>query len=225
MIHTIIVEDDPMVAQINQQYLLQLGDFQVDRLIANGREALEYLRQNQTDLVILDNYMPSLSGAELLRQMRAENIRSAVIMVTAATEMRLVDEVLRLGVVDYLIKPYSFARFQEAVGKYLAKEHLLKSTATASQAVVDRLLQGQFSPQQEQNDLRKGLNQKTLSHIYRHQSQSPGEKHTCESISAASGLSKVTVRRYLNYLITTGQVVSSIDYETGGRPRVLYRMK
>ena len=53
----------------------------------------------------------------------------------------------------------------------------------------------------------------------------PDEKHTCESLSAALGLSKVTIRRYLNYLIEIQEMVSSIDYETGGRPRVLYLLK
>lgn len=225
MIHTIIVEDDPMVAQINRQYLLQLGDFQVDAVFANGRDALDHLRANRTDLVILDVYMPILGGTELLRRMRSENILSAVIMVTAAAEMRVVGEALRLGIVDYLIKPYSFLRFQEAVQKYLTKADLLKSGITVDQAVVDRLLGGEGAPETEHSDLRKGLNPKTLSHLYEYLRQHPGEKHTCESLSTASGLSKVTVRRYLNYLIETGQALSSIDYETGGRPRVLYRMK
>ncbi len=225
MIHTVIVEDDPMVAQINQQYLLQLGDFHIDAVFTNGRDALGYLRQNPADLLILDVYMPTISGDELLRRMRAENILSAVIMVTAATEMRIVDEALHLGIVDYLIKPYSFSRFQGAVQKYLMKADLLKSSATVDQAVVDRLLGGESLPDGEYSDLRKGLNPKTLSYICEYLNQHAGERHTCESISAASGLSKVTVRRYLNYLIESGQVLSSIDYETGGRPRVLYRMK
>ena len=55
--------------------------------------------------------------------------------------------------------------------------------------------------------------------------ENPEGQHTCESISFASGLSKVTVRNYLNYLMETGALRSSIDYETGGRPRILYRLK
>ena len=73
--------------------------------------------------------------------------------------------------------------------------------------------------------LRKGLNQMTLDHIYGFLLEHPQNKHTCKSISEAVGLSKVTVRSYLNYLIEMGRLVSSIDYETGGRPRVLYRLE
>lgn len=222
MIRTVIVEDDPMVAQINGQYLRQLGDFRIEGMFSNGREALEYLRRSGADLAILDVYMPSVSGSELLRQMRGEGIPTAVIMITAATEMKVVDEALRLGIVDYLIKPYSFDRFQEAVRKFLAKDNLLKSSATVDQAVVDRLLVGEPAADME---LRKGLNQKTLAHVYDFLRLHCDKKHTCESISLSAGLSKVTVRRYLNYLIETGRVVSSIDYETGGRPGVLYKIR
>ena len=222
MIRTVIVEDDPMVAQINGQYLRQLGDFRVEAVFSSGREALEHLRRSGADLVILDVYMPSMNGSELLRRMRGEGIPTAVIMVTAATEMRVVDEALRLGIVDYLIKPYTFDRFQAAIRKFLAKDNLLKSSTTVDQAVVDRLLVGGPAAG---TDLRKGLHQRTLAHVCEVLQGQRGEKHACESISAATGLSKVTVRRYLNYLIETGQVVSSIDYETGGRPGVLYRVK
>lgn len=225
-IHAIIVEDDPMVAQINQQYLRRMGEFEIDGIFSNGQDALEYLRSHPVDLVILDMYMPMVSGSELLRKIAAEHINCAVIMVTAATEVQVVDEALRLGVVDYLIKPFSFQRFQEAVCKYLSQRNLLKNTVSVDQSMVDQLMHSEVpASDAEQGELRKGLNQKTLSYLHEYLREHAAEKHTCESISTASGLSKVTVRRYLNYLIETDQVLSSIDYETGGRPRVLYRLK
>lgn len=225
MLHAVIVEDDPMVATINQQYLERAGDFTVDGIFNNGKDAWEYLSIHQMDLVILDMYMPVFSGMELLKRLRSENIKTAVIMVTAATEMSVVDEALRLGIVDYLIKPFSFQRFQEAVSKYLTKVNLLKSGTKVDQAVVDRLLNNEVSLNLETGELQKGLNQKTMQYIYDYLREHAAEKHTCESISQDSGLSKVTIRRYLNYLIEIGGVLSSIDYETGGRPRVLYRLR
>lgn len=225
MIHTVIVEDDPMVAQINHQYLQRLGEFQIDGVFNNGKDALDFFRVQPVDLAILDVYMPGINGIELLRQMRAGHIKTSVIMVTAATEMQMVEEALHLGIVDYLIKPFSFKRFQEAVQKYLMKENVFKSSRTVNQTVVDRLLNNELAPGVEQRDLRKGLNQKTLDYIYHYLQEHAGEKHTCESLSVSSGLSKVTIRRYLNYLIETGRVASSIDYETGGRPGVLYQLK
>lgn len=119
MIRTIIIEDDPMVAQINCQYLQPLGDFQIDGIFNSGAAAQEYLKENEADLAIVDIYMPGMNGIELLRWIRGDHRSLSVIMVTAATEIQTVAEALQLGIVDYLIKPFSFARFQEAVQKYL----------------------------------------------------------------------------------------------------------
>ena len=242
VIHAIIVEDDPMVAQINREYLERFDGFHVEGVFSNGRDALDFLRHSAVHLAIVDQYMPALTGNELLREMRAEGIRTAVIMVTSASEAGVVAESLRYGVVDYLIKPFTFERFAEAIARYRARAMLLHGPSTVDQQMVDRLVSAHKPLAVEdktvergpdglsgdllgENALRKGLNQMTLDHIYSFLLDHPQDKHTCKSISEAVGLSKVTVRSYLNYLIEMGRLVSSIDYETGGRPRVLYRLE
>ena len=224
MIRIIVVEDDPMVAQLNAAYLERLEDVCVAGVFGNGQEALQYLRENPVELAIVDVYMPILSGIELLRKMRSEWIRTSVIMVTAATEMNVVEEALHLGIEDYIIKPFSYDRLRDSVRRYMDKASLAQSSKRASQDMVDRLLSNQPSRQANRN-LPKGLNIRTLETIRSALEQQVEVCHTCESISAASGLSRVTVRHYLNYLIEVGEVSSDIDYETGGRPRVLYRLK
>ena len=102
MIRTIIIEDDPMVAQINCQYLQPLGDFQIDGIFNSGAAAQEYLKENEADLAIVDIYMPGMNGIELLRWIRGDHRNLSVIMVTAATEIQTVAEALQLGIVDYL---------------------------------------------------------------------------------------------------------------------------
>lgn len=225
MIRTIIVDDDPMVAQLNSQYLSHLAQLKVEKIFCNGREALEYLKTHSVDLAIVDVYMPMLDGLELLRSIRCRGIQTSVIMITAATEMSVVEEALRLGIEDYIIKPFAFSRLQEAVQKYLTKADLVKSNTIVDQAVVDQLLSNELPSHAASKNLRKGLSPKTLKAVETYLRDNPQAEHTCESISTASGLSKVTVRHYLNYLIEIGKLDSSIDYETGGRPRVLYRLK
>lgn len=223
--NVIIVEDDPMVAQLNAQYLSRLEGVSVEGQFSNGADALAYLRSHPVDLAVMDVYMPQLSGIELLRVMRGTGIPTAVIMITAAVEMQVVEEALKLGIEDYLIKPFSFQRLQEAVRKCMGRLNLVKGSSTADQAMVDQLLRNSFPSEGSTRELRKGLNPKTLTAIEELIRENPGTPHTCESISAESGLSKVTVRHYLNYLMEIGTLRSSIDYETGGRPRVLYRLK
>ena len=225
MIQVMIVEDDPMLAQLNAQYLSQFPQLQVAAAFSNGRDALSYLQEHEIQLAVLDVYMPTLNGLELLRSIRSLGLQTAVIMITAATEMSVVEEALRLGIEDYVIKPFSFSRLQEAVQRYLARMNLVKNSKRADQTIVDKLLNNDFSGEDRSRDLRKGLNGKTLQSIENLLREERNQAHTCESISQSSGLSKVTVRNYLNYLIETGQLESSIDYGTGGRPRVLYKLK
>ena len=223
MIRIIIVEDDPMVAQLNAAYLERLEGFCVVGQFSNGQEALEYLRENPVELAIVDVYMPVCSGIELLRKLRSEWNRTAVIMITAATEMNVVDEALHLGIEDYIIKPFAYERLRESVLRFRDKTSLVQESGTVSQDVVDRLL-GNQAKSRPGSSLPKGLNARTMAAIRAVLKQSSDGIHTCESISAVSGLSRVTVRHYLNYLVDTGELASTIDYETGGRPRVLYRV-
>ena len=224
MIRIIIVEDDPMVAQLNAAYLSRMEGFAVTGIFSNGLEALEFLKEEPVELAVLDVYMPQCSGLELLRQMRGTGIQTAVIMITAANEMKVVEEALRLGIEDYIIKPFSYERLRDSVQRFRDKTSLVHGAKEASQDMVDRLL-GNQPPRKPRGNLPKGLNARTLETIREVLTREPGGDHTCESISAASGLSRVTVRHYLNYLIDTEVLTSAIDYETGGRPRVLYRLK
>ena len=63
MYRVIIVEDDPMVAAINRQYIDVTPSFRTDRIFKNGSEALSYLKKADADLIILDYYMPSMNEA------------------------------------------------------------------------------------------------------------------------------------------------------------------
>ena len=224
MIRIIIVEDDPMVAQLNAACLSAMEGFEVAGVFSNGLEALEFLKENPVDLAIVDVYMPVCSGIELLRRMRGAWIQTPVIMVTAATEMKMVVEIMELGIEDYIIKPFSYDRLRESVLRFRDKASLVRQAEKADQAVVDRLL-GNPPAAAQALDLPKGLNARTMETIRQVLDQNHQDAHTCESIAAASGLSRVTVRHYLNYLVDPQRLTSDIDYETGGRPRVLYRLK
>ena len=224
MIRIIIVEDDPLVAQLNAAYLSRIEGVQVTGVFSNGQAALEHLKKHSTELAVVDVYMPICNGIELLRQIRANGIQTAVIMITAATEVAVVDDALLLGIVDYLIKPFSYERLRDTVLRFRDKLSLRQGVEKANQEMVDKLM-GKRVPKKANDDLPKGLNARTLAAIREVVDQSPDGEHTCESISAASGLSRVTVRHYLNYLLERDVLTSSIDYETGGRPRVLYKLK
>ena len=120
MYRDIIVEDDPMVSLLDRTYVERDARFQVVQTFQDGRAALSWLAQNSADLAVLDVYMPLFTGSELLQALRVRSIPIDAIMVTAANDASTVDALLKLGVVDYLVKPFTVERFQQALDTFAA---------------------------------------------------------------------------------------------------------
>ena len=99
----LIVEDDPMVAMINEQYVCKNPQFVVAASCRNGQEALDFLDANNVDLIVLDVFMPYMDGIETLKKIREKKIAAEVIMVTAANDSATIEETMHLGVIDYLM--------------------------------------------------------------------------------------------------------------------------
>lgn len=220
MYSVLIVDDDPMVAMINEQYVSRHKDFYVAAKCSDGKSALEYLSENDVDLILLDVFMPYMDGFETLRRIREQKINSDVIMVTAANERDSLRDSIQLGVVDYLVKPFTFERFKLALDKFIVQNDALKLLNTVNQKSVDSLFTRSCKVSTEPYP--KGIQKKTLSLIK--EKLHNNEWLTGEEIAEKTGLTTVTVRRYMTYLSEVGIAESEMNYETGGRPSVIYRL-
>ena len=125
MYRVLIVEDDPQVAQINSDFLEQSG-FEIAGVAANEQQAQALLRETQIQMILLDIYLPGSSGLHILKQIRAENRQVEVIIISAAKDSLQIREAFRLGCLDYIIKPFSYERLNDALKKYLQKMQLLQ---------------------------------------------------------------------------------------------------
>ena len=222
MYNVLIVEDDPMVAMINEQFVSRHKDFVVAHKCNDGKSALEYLDENEVDLIILDVFMPYMDGFETLRQIRKKQIPVDVIMVTAANEREQLKEGLHLGVVDYLVKPFTFERFKVALDKFIAQVEALKDLDKVNQKNIDFLID---KSRKRANELYpKGIQEKTLQTIIEHLKENKNKWLTGDEIAEKVGLTGVTVRRYMAHLVEAGMVIADMNYETGGRPRMLYKL-
>ena len=225
MIQAIIIEDDPMVAEINRRYLSLFDSVEIAGVFSNGLQALESMREHPADLALVDITMPGLSGDLLVEKCRSMGIATDFIMVTAANDIGHVNRMLRSGVIDYLVKPFTMERFNQAIEKYLRRKELAGSRHALSQEDLDRMVGATAVQQHREDALPKGLQQGTLSTILQVLRAEPKAAHSCESLSKAVGLSSVTVRRYLNYLVKTNYLDVQVCYETGGRPSLLYVLR
>ncbi|MBQ8000867.1 MAG: response regulator [Ruminococcus sp.] len=222
MYKVLIVEDDPMVAMINEQYIKRNKNFEVVGKCQDGAAALAFLKENQVHLLVLDVYMPHMDGFETLRKIRNEQIIVDVIMVTAANDRDSLEEALHLGIVDYLVKPFSFDRFQMALEKYISQSNALKDIDTLNQTNIDHIID---NTRKKSEDLfPKGIQEKTLQRIMKYLNSNKGKWFTGDDIAAEVGLTGVTVRRYMNYLAESGRVIGEMNYETGGRPCMRYKI-
>ena len=223
MYDVLIVEDDPMVAMINEQYIKKNKNFNIVGKCKDGISALEFLKANHADLMILDVYMPKMDGFETLRQIRNQKIAIDAIMVTAANDRESLEEALHLGIVDYLVKPFTFERFQIALEKFIAQNHALQDIDTLSQTNIDHIIDN--SRKKAESVYPKGIQEKTMLLIVDYLKENGGKWLTGDEIAEISGLTSVTVRRYMNYLVEVGKVISEMNYETGGRPCMKYRIQ
>ena len=230
MYRTVIIEDDPVITQLNRQYVEKDSRFTVVQTFSAAHPALFWLRNNLVDLIILDMYMPQMSGLELLRILRAEGVNADVIMVTSADDAATIESFIRLGVTDYLIKPFGYERFQLALKNFCDHwdtihqdpNHPHKFTQNQLDNVLLHLTAS--SPPPAPGGMPKGLQSQTLTRLQDYLKENP-QGHTCDDIASHVGLSVVTVRRYMNYLAEQHLVDSDMDYNTGGRPCIVYKLK
>jgi len=221
VIRVLIVEDDPMVAQLNKNYVNSIEDFKVTAIAGNGEEALEIIKTQEFDLIILDIYMPKVDGLKLMKAIREKQLMLDIILVTAAKEVENIDEVLKLGAIDYLIKPFSYKRFKKSLLNYKERYLLLKNKKIIQQQDIDLIIDFNSKPMQQ--ELQKGLNEKTLNRIRNFIKNYNKESFTCDEISLKLGISNVTLRRYLEHLSQRNEVKIEIEYGNVGRPCYVYR--
>lgn len=222
MYRVLIVEDDPMVALINEQYIGKNKNFRVIGKCRDGREALDFLAENEVDLLILDVYMPRMDGFETLRQIRSRKLSAEVIMVTAANDRESLEEALHLGAIDYLVKPFTDSRFQMALEKFISQHTAIQTFETLNQKNIDRIVDTVY--RKSENPFPKGIQEKTLEMLLTYLKQGESRWMTGDEIAGEIGLTGVTVRRYMNYLAEMGEVIGKMNYDTGGRPCMVYRI-
>ncbi|MDF9841722.1 MULTISPECIES: response regulator [unclassified Paenibacillus] len=223
-IKVLIVEDDPMVTKFNRYYLEQIKGFEYVGWAASGDEALKMLIHQEVDLILLDIYMPHTSGLQLLSSIREQGSKVDIIVISAASDNASIRKALHNGAVDYLIKPFEFARFQAALTAYQQDFHLMH-TENLNQEQLDKLLRYSLGAEEDPSPILtipKGLAESTLENIWNTIIQLKSPIFSTEDISSQTPISRISIRKYLAFLTDAGILEMELSYGSIGRPVYKY---
>ena len=223
-IRVLVVEDDPITARAHAAYVARVPGFSVVGVALTGTDALRHLGRPGTDLVLLDLNLPDMPGLDVCRAIRGTGRPTDVIAVTSARDVAMVRTAVNQGVVQYLLKPFVFATLRERLERYAAyRQELNREAGTvAGQHEVDRLLGGVSGGRvPDRNRLPKGMSPDSLETMIAHLRSASAPQSAAEAAGQV-GLSRVSARRYLEYLCDTGMATRTSRYGGTGRPEIEY---
>jgi response regulator of citrate/malate metabolism len=218
-IRVLVVEDDPVAADAHVLYVGRVPGFVAVGKAHTGAEARRALDRTPVDLLLLDLHLPDVHGLQLARSLRAAGYHADVIAVTSARDLAVVREGVSLGVVQYVLKPFTFATLRDRLVRY-AEYHAAAGEASG-QDEVDRALATLRAPGPAA--LPKGLSAPTLERVTVTLRDCTGSGLTAAGVAEAVGISRITARRYLEHLVDAGRAARSPQYGQVGRPELQYR--
>ncbi|MDQ1584274.1 MAG: hypothetical protein QOF36_2328 [Microbacteriaceae bacterium] len=228
----LVVDDEVLNARAHAEYVRRVPGFEVAGVAHSGAEALRLLRASlrsdddapgQIDVILLDMNLPDVRGIDVCRRIRSSGVPVDVIAVTAVRDVTLIREAISLGVLMYLMKPFTFASFAEKLRNYQDfRGGFDNDRAVATQTRIDKAMANLRSPTHAHLD--KGLTEETLERVSRSISATD-DVVSATDLALALGISRVTARRYLEHLVDQGLVERTARYGTPGRPAIEYRRR
>jgi response regulator of citrate/malate metabolism len=213
----IVVEDDPVVARMHCRFVARVPGFEIAGVAGTAVAAEHLIRRLRPDLLLLDLGLPDRSGIDLLRDLRARGDEVEAIAVTAASDAPIVRSTVHLGVVDYLVKPFDQERLRQSLSLFTRRMAML-SGSRLRQPEVDRL---RTDGPGARRWLPRDLSPARLEQVRRSFAEATGAV-TAAQLAEVLGISRVTARRYLEYLVTIGRARASEAAVGPGRPTKTY---
>jgi response regulator of citrate/malate metabolism len=220
MITVLVVDDDFRVARIHSAFVDRLDGFHVIAVANTGQEAIRLAVALNPDLILLDLYLPDIFGLDALNRMRVAGVEGDAIVISAANESETVSRAVKLGVTNYLLKPFTLEDLLQRLTQYRATHRARRPTKLPDQAAIDQLLsRGETGGRTE--SLPKGLSHETAELVLSAVTNANGEVSAQECADSV-GISRVSARRYLEYYANQGTVTVSLRYGAVGRPERRY---
>ncbi|MGY3704616.1 hypothetical protein BW731_06120 [Vagococcus martis] len=223
--NVLIIEDDPMVAKLNADFLTHIPSAHIIGNCRSTIDATPFLTNYSVDLILLDNYLPTRTGIDFLTELRKKNNQVPVILITAANDMETIQKALTLGVVDYLVKPFTVERFTLAIQKVINQKKLISQIDHANQESIDALF-NEHTPKQPSlsisSSLPKGLAKLTMEKVLK-KIEDESHPFSTEELAKKVGISRISTKKYLTFLVESKYLTEDIVYQEIGRPITRYK--
>lgn len=226
MIRVLVVEDEPTIARVHAAYVERVPGFAVVATAHTARDAVRLATEHRPDLVLLDLGLPDAGGLDVLRELRDREAgtpgrRSVdVIAVTGQREAETVRAAVSRGVVQYVVKPFAFAALREKLERYATYRGMVGDGEEADQSTVDGMLGALRGS--SASPLPRGLSARTLRVITDVVRDARPDALGAAAVAERGAVSRVTARRYLEYLEADGRVAMRPHYGGTGRPEHRY---
>ncbi len=217
-----IVEDDVRASYLLESTVIQDNDFQVLAISESMADAIIQYTVFQPQLIFVDITLPDGNGIEFMRRLRKQGAQCDFIMTTAERETSTVEQAVHLGVIDYLVKPIRMSRVIQALQDYKNYKQQLLNQEQVNQSDIDILLRK--NALKAERETPKGIDVTTLENLKTLIETLQLSEFSAEDIGQKMNVSRVTARRYLEFLESEGGVQLVLNYKTGGRPQRLYRV-
>jgi response regulator of citrate/malate metabolism len=226
VISVLIVDDDFMVAKVHAGFVAALDGFEVVGTASTGTQALEDVVRLRPDLVLLDVYLPDMTGLDVLRRLRAAACPSDVIVISAARDVDSIRSALHGGVMHYLVKPFDRRTFETRLRDYAALRSDMAELGEAGQTDVDRVF-GAGRPPASRTPVvtPKGIAPETLDLVRATLVAAGPDGLSATECSERTGLARVSARRYLEQLVAQQEAEVRQRYGTAGRPERRFTLR
>jgi response regulator of citrate/malate metabolism len=225
VIGVLIVDDDFMVAKVHAGFVAALDGFDVVGTASTGALALEEVDRLQPDLVLLDVYLPDMTGLEVLRRLRGAGSSVDVIVISAARDVDSIRSALHGGVLNYLVKPFDRATFEARLRDYAGLRSELAELDVAGQGDVDRVFGTSRGGATVPPSTPKGITPETLELVRQALVAAGADGLSATECSERTGLARVSARRYLEQLVAQQEADVRQRYGTAGRPERRFTLR
>jgi len=222
-VRVLVVDDDLRISELHKRFVEKDANFEVVGLANTIADAQEMIEVLEPDLLLLDLFFPVANGMDLLHQVRLGKRPCDVILITAAREIGFLQEALRGGVFDYIVKPVFLPRLEESLRKYHDYFSQTYREMPLDQGVVDSLLHPSLKSETgNKGGMPKGIDALTLGKVRGVFDSADSGNVNAEEVGRQVGVSRSTARRYLEYLVSEGFLDADLIYGVVGRPERRY---